>query len=63
MIMIFTFPPAPRHHKHPRCRPGDVLGGRGHEEVQAEHHGSSQVCTGNVSIGLLPVSLLPGHGL
>ena len=54
---------APRHHKHSCRRLGNVFGRRGHEEVQAEHHGSGQVCAGNVPAGVLPVPVLPRHGL
>lgn len=52
-----------RSYQHPSCSLGNVLGGCDHEEVQAEHHGSSQVCTGNVSPGLFPVSFLLRHGM
>lgn len=52
-----------RRDQHPRRSPGDVLRRRCHEEVQAGHHGSSQVRLRDLPAGFLPVTFLLGHGL
>lgn len=52
-----------RNDQHPSCCLRNVLRGSAYEEVQDGHHGSCQVCTGNISVGLLPLSVLLCLGL
>lgn len=52
-----------RNDQHPSCCLRNVLRGSAYEEVQTGHHGSCQVCTGNISVGLLPLSVLLCLGL
>lgn len=44
--------------QHPSCSTRDVFWRFAHEEAEAEHHGSSQVCLWHVSDRLLPVTVL-----